>query len=404
MLYPLIALGHFSMLAVGGASRYYFVQWGLLPLGYLTNVVIVLAVAIWMMVRIGTLRFGRFELIVVCLLMASTIVALLTGKKLTAIAFGFYIFTPFLFGVIGSAPIFNYLMNRPKIMLVIWIITFFGLCLDSTTSVPWSGFSFDVGGVSVSASREWTFEGARRVAGFARTSFDASAFLLVSAIFVVSAGKSKRSLIVIWLLTGVGIALTTTKGLLLAYFITTLVWLLRKTGFRHWLGFLPVTLGILVVVLPLLTFLFNFSGSIDTGVLGSLFGSFLIRLAYTWPDAWTLLQKTGNAAFGTGLGGIGTPQMLFEPNIYNSADNIFIYGLFVFGIFIIPVLYWFVVCAKRQVKIVGYSRIGILVFQLALIILTYGITTNVIELGAISVFFGALCRWFYAPESANVSS
>jgi hypothetical protein len=59
--------------------------------------------------------------------------------------------------------------------------------------------------------------------------------------------------------------------------------------------------------------------------------SFEQRVTATWPDGLALPSRGGHWLTGRGLGGIGVAQMYFEPSIFNSGDNFFVYLWGAFG-------------------------------------------------------------------------
>jgi hypothetical protein len=398
-----IAYAHLGMIAIGGAARYYLGLVGLLPLAYATNALVVVAVVLWLVISIGCLRIQKFEFVMIVSLTLSFGVAVCSNGKIMAVVFGVYLFTPFMLGVFSSRELLERLIDDSRFMLAIWVITLIGISWDKITAVPWSGFAFDVGNVQVAGSRDWSFEGVRRVAGFARSSFDASGFLLVSAICILSKNRKSSLFWILWLFTGIGIGMTTSKGMLLAYALNSVVWLWMRTKARTWLAMLPIAVVLVLITMPMLPLITQFELIRPGDISSSVFGSFFVRLVYTWPEAWELLFKAGNFISGAGVGSIGTPLMLFDPNSYNSADNVFVYGVFIFGIAWLPFLVGFSIRAASNAKYVGVSPLSTLCFQMSLAVLVYGITTNVVELGPMSLVFGALSRRYFSTDRVHYS-
>jgi hypothetical protein len=363
---------------------------GLLPLGYIGNALVVVAVIYQICKKAVSSRFGKAEVWTLGLIGVAALIGVATGQKIEAIAFGVYIITPLILGVFVSREMIATANSLRRFCFAVWACSLIGVTWDYFSPAPWAGFSFDVGSIQVAASREWSFEGARRVAGFAKTSFDAGGFLLIGAIGTISLRRPSIWNCLVWVLTFIGLSFTTTKGLLLVFFVNTLIWFLSRTKLRGWLKLLPWGATIITICLPLSTFVYQFTMVKNDGVMASLFSSFFVRLTSTWPDAWDLLASNGSSVFGTGIGGIGTPLMMFDPMGYNSADNLFVYLFFLFGVFSFILLYVFCIQSSRDASKVGKYSIPTFRFQVAITTLVYGMTTNVVELGALCLFLGVL--------------
>ena len=109
-----------------------------------------------------------------------------------------------------------------------------------------------------------------------------------------------------------------------------------------------------------------------------------------WPRAWELLHHHGHPLWGRGMGGVGTPQTYFEPDRFNAADNLFLYGFVVSGWIALP---GFLLLLLSSLRLQPWrSEADTAAFCLLLATLTYGITANVVESGFFAMAAGMAVR------------
>jgi hypothetical protein len=151
--------------------------------------------------------------------------------------------------------------------------------------------------------------------------------------------KNNIMKIIIWVLGGLAIILTTVKGVILSYLLITILLILLKINpklieYYKLYRKLLLSLLIIVILLPILTYinLLVIDFGLHKDINDMLFSSFTMRLYDTWPEAIELIRDQGNLLLGRGLGGIGQSQIFFETYLYTSVDNIFIFLYGNFGL------------------------------------------------------------------------
>jgi len=110
-----------------------------------------------------------------------------------------------------------------------------------------------------------------------------------------------------------------------------------------------------------------------------------------WPEAWKLLYENGNMFMGRGLGGIGTAQTYFESDMFNAADNLFLYWFIVFGWAVLPVV---IILMLRTISIKPLEdQIQFTIYCLLLSVIVYGMLTNIVENALFGIVCGMTIRW-----------
>jgi hypothetical protein len=134
--------------------------------------------------------------------------------------------------------------------------------------------------------------------------------------------------------------------------------------------------------IPFFAYLLGF-GEVKDSTVFTLLSSFMVRVEHFWPDAWDQLINKGNLILGRGMGGIGVPQMFFEPHEYNSVDNIFIYAYIYFGIF--SLIYFYYIYVKS--KVLNYHN-DLCYYLILLTVFIYGTIQSIFESVILNFFFG----------------
>jgi len=268
-----------------------------------------------------------------------------------------------------------------------------GVFLNPLIHYPWSGQTLDLLGRQIEVSRQWSAFGAERYAGFARASFNAASQLLLFGIMLVVLLKRRNVKLLVWLIAGMGIALTTSKGPLGAWLLVSMYFaggaLLRWPRYwtKLWLGALMIGL-LSMILLPLSTLWIHFDPILHGYVHKFLFASFGDRLNRMWPDSLRLLDLGGTWHWwvGRGLGGIGAAQQYFEPSHYLAADNLFVYVTVYVGL---PVtLLSFLALWWRVVRLSLASNAVAWRLPVVLALVAYGVVVNEVEGGLLAFFWG----------------
>jgi hypothetical protein len=200
------------------------------------------------------------------------------------------------------------------------------------------------------------------------------------AVLRVRAGWQKIAIAIIAL---VGIYWTTTKGMLAAFFLLTVCYLLSQRSRLPWgMVALSTVLPVFAWLLPMIVVLYEVG---DPGRLNDapfLLSSLWDRFSWMWPNALKLLDSPLHYILGRGLGTIGTPQSV-GPTYYllNAGDNIFIYAYVTFGL---PALLYLLFPVWRG-WFLKWSTVSCRDWYYGILILTfgYGVTTSMFEM----VFF-----------------
>lgn len=297
--------------------------------------------------------------------------------------FGVYIFIPFIFSMAYSGDIFDKLLSSSKKGFFFFGFSgVLGVMYVNTFGAPWLGSVADIGGYSKVLSRDWTAGGALRNPGFTGASFDAATLILISFFFILYALKSKNkwmSYIVVFLIPLYPIYLTTTKTTIVTYIILSLAMLLPTLAVRVF-SRTCITIGVFY------SYFYMMFGHEQEKYDHT--NTFLQRMYETWPDAIGLLKSNYSLLIGKGIGGIGTPSLLFSPQSYNPADNAMVY-LYVIGgvvsvVFIVLFLLKFLFSGFHE----KYS--GTAYYLLAFCIFTGGVTYNLFESVFYAPFAGVL--------------
>jgi len=270
--------------------------------------------------------------------LVASIVGLFAIGNLSQVLFGIFETLPMLFGMIALPTLLRRRHELGMMLALLWLVAAVGVIISLVVTTPWSGFAYQIGQWNVSASKSWTALGISRVAGFSRASYAVAYQLLVLAAPLFICWRRRLFAWCLWLITGGLITATTTKTAVAIFILVTLLIPLMgrrpvskslKVGIGR---LLPAMVAMSCFLLPFSTLFVNYRISFQSFWGKFLFSSFADRLLVTWPAAFNLVMEHGSYVFGRGMGGIGTPQKYFEPNLYNPADNLFLYGYVTFGV------------------------------------------------------------------------
>lgn len=375
-------------------------RWGLTlahlaPLIYLPNLLVLIGIG-WQFVA-ETLQGGLSPLRLsgVVVIAHATVVGLLFLPPVQ-VGMGAYTLLPFWFGLSGGGLLLRSWSRIGAVAPWLWLVATVGVLINAVADYPWEGFGYSVGDVDIEASREWQETGGgKRLAGLARSSFDAAAQIQILAILGALHLRRAWLRVPLWFASVVAIWLTTSKGVINVFLVLSPAVLLRQRLPQLLLRPLPLAFGVLALMLPIAPLLFHFESTVNDAALANLLFSFYDRLNTMWPQAWDLIHLRGNPLFGRGLGGLGTAQSYFEPDLFNAGDNLFMYWFVVFGWIALP---GFVLLLLRTLRLQPFraaTEEGVYCLVLATIV--YGMTTNVVENGMFAMVCGFCVRQLAAP-------
>jgi hypothetical protein len=380
------------MQLLGGVARWVLDMAGAAVLTYVPNVAMLMCVGIMLTVDSLTQRTSRGVVLFFLILLISMVVGWHNTHSLPQVVFGAWVLTPFFFGL-TTAPL---LLKVDR--LVFWVMVGMfvtaagGTVVHSFVDYPWVGVSYSVGGVELEGAREWYVEGGnRRLSGLARSSFDVAGQVLVAAALMALQMKRGWARFVIWGLAGAAISLSTSKGILLAMLMTACsVEAVRMQSVRGMVFILSV--GFVWLFLPpVMGWTMDWSEAARTDLENPLYGSFIDRMNDMWPRAWELGTDHGLPPLGRGLGGIGVPVSIFEPELANAGDNLFVYCLVLLGVFAVPLfaaaaVALYRLCLKLDLESVRLSMV------LAVAVMWYGGVSNILEHAFLAFACGLVTR------------
>lgn len=253
--------------------------------------------------------------------------------------FVLWVFTPLVYALLIGKYFISELARYRRLFLWLFAITALGVLMSPLIHFPWVGQNIHLGGHSLEVSRQWGTFGFERYAGFSRASYSAATQLLIFAILIVTTQRNHFYAIPIWIVAGLAIFLTTTKGIFGAYFMITIFFLSglafhQNKPWRYMWALLLWLSAILMVTIPISSIFIEYDPSFHSFASKVLFASFGDRLNWMWPDSLRMLNDWPSWMFGLGLGGIGAPQQFFYPTAFLPADNLFVYLCVDFGLLI----------------------------------------------------------------------
>jgi len=297
------ALSLMGVETFSGALRYYLDMAGASALLYLPKAACLALFAL----ELFTARLSRSFWLALLLLAASSLMGMLHGASASNVGFSLFIYSPLLFGMLCGA----YLQQRKHLM--VWIVglclvaSMAGILLDKYTSVPWKGYSYNLGDTTLRGNTAWSTGGTDRLAGFARMSTTAAMMMAIYALYLTAFTRSRGLMTLLFAATFGAILLTTNKSTAAAFAIALLLLpILRQPLLCRVLFLLVVGMGI---ALPVLSVVSDFDGHATTG--DSVMASFYDRLVNTWPMVITTITREGWGVMGAGFGMIGSSVALF---------------------------------------------------------------------------------------------
>ncbi len=385
------------MKILDGPIRYALVSCQKTFLIYLPIVLMLIFLVIKFLSDLNTLKTQKKNVALFSILSIFFLLGIITIPSIKQVLFGFYIFIPFIFGFVFSDFFFKKLRWFSNFFILLLVVSLIGIIANQFYPFPWEGFHYEFGNITIEASRNWTTFGIKRLAGFSRASFSAAVQIAIFSILVLSFMKSKWLSFILWSVSFYAICLTTTKGIIVAYFFVSSLIFLHRFIPAHLLKLLPYLITAIMLLLPVSSLLL--SQSIDnTNQYNGQFYSMHDRFINTWPNALKLIEEKGNIIVGRGLGGIGTPQSKFKEDnpLYNPADNM---ALYIYGVGgILGILLLMLVTYKSEILITKHpnNHFSFVVYCMLILIYLYGIISNVIESAVLSFFLGIILSYIFS--------
>lgn len=384
---------------VEGALRFALASLHLETLLYLRDA-FALTVVLWRLYRgLRTRDFGCPLPQLLALLVIWSAIGCRYTSGLSQVLFGFKIFLPLMLGIASYPCLINGRRNVGGIFFLLWSLATLGLFCSAVVRMPWVGLSYQVGETQVEGSREWTINGVDRLAGLSRSSMAVANQIVFFAIALACFVRSRLLRAGLWLASAPAIVLSTSRSSLMGYAAATGLLLAQSVApslHRIWKCAIPL-LACIMVAAPLLPpQAFGFLESVGQGEGVGQTNSFFDRVENTWPDAFDLVRTKGSLILGRGVGGIGTPQKTFEPDLNNPADNLFVYLFALFGLASGAIL-GCILLRLPSLRMAG-DRGALHAACVGLAVMAVGITSNCIEDSCISIFAGGFLSRLFNPR------
>lgn len=379
---------------LGGAIRYYSVHFGLPWLPYFPALLLLIALAPMFFAYLVSEGITSTYLSLFALFGVAAAFGVFNLGNASQVEFGFWTLVPFLYGIVVLPSVMRAWQRLVPYALLLWALAVAGVLINFFHSWPWIGFEYQVGAASVHASRLWNTGGLNffRLPGFSEASFFVAPQLLLLALFLRETIES-RWRILMWVLSGLALLLTTSKTAVLTFVILSAFWAIYRGAIRRSMRLIPVLAGGLVIALPFSMLLVrkDWLATIHTKFGATLLASLLLRMQLGWPEWIRMAARHGNWILGRGLGGIGPAQAHFEPWLFSPSDNMAVY---VFATFGLMGLVWMLHYARKASQSAIDNPVGRFFFFAACVILLGGLTMSVMDATALGLVFGASLRYF----------
>jgi hypothetical protein len=308
-------------------------------------------------------------------------IALMRGLPTFQVLFGLKIFMSVAYGMAMWRLIQPRFESALTVAAVFYAITLCGIALNFFLGqLPWEGIEYQNAFTTVATTREWSSLGVARLPGFARASYCAAMILGITGALTMVWLEKRSGRAIVAVLTLLGIAATTTKGMLLAFAVVAAV-LLVGAGRRGARSGRWMVAGMCAwsLLLPSSMILLDLSTGNTQRNLPDVLTSAWERFSFIWPEAVELLPNGLAAVLGSGVGGIGTPQLFGDaPQQYIPGDNFLLYTVVTFGL--LGVLYYLLpATASSRVLEWQSDRVGESYTAVVLVAYGYGVATNMLE-------------------------
>jgi len=379
-----VAISLIVVETLSGALRFYFDKAGISALLYLPKVA---CIALFLL-ELTTLKISRVFWIAMLLLVLSSSLAILHGASLNNVAFALFGVSPLLFAMVCSEHLIHQKQLLAKCIAWCLLISLFGVLLDKYTSVPWKGYSYQLGSVELAGNRSWTADEVDRLAGFARVSNVLSIMIALYSLYLLMFIRSWALFGALCVAALVGIVLTTSKTPTVAFMFTlAMLVIIRYRWTSNLLFLLAVLMG---VILPLMSLAHNFDPYQASGNSDSSMASLYDRLVNTWPNLIDLILSQGWGWQGAGFGMFGSTVSLFpvpHSDMLATADNSAVYMWSIFGIMGI-FLYLFQLPMLFVLRDYSTTRMDRALLAVTFCICLISWTTDMFEVAVSNLFLG----------------
>ena len=317
------------------------------------------------------------------------------------IAFGWKIMLSMVFGVAAYPIISLRITSTVRYFCFFLIVALAGVLINFFVEFPWEGLTYSIADQVIEGVKSWHAWGieglVKRISGFTRASYDAAIQLLLLGIFVLPYLKRFWIKAILWMLIGVAIIMTNSKGMIVSFGCLSIFFMIFKIlpTQRDLYQKLLLYAIISACVIPLFSNFMQFGDIKDYAIFANL-ASFMDRTQSTWPDAFDLVTQSGNLVLGRGMGGLGQSQAFFESHNLNPGDNIFVYAYVYFGVF--SILYFYYIYHKTKTINLNTHLQYYLIILVAFI---FGIIASVFESPFFNFFLGLALGHIIAYEASR---
>ncbi|MEW5923018.1 MAG: hypothetical protein AB1746_03435 [Candidatus Zixiibacteriota bacterium] len=401
----------FGFIIFEAPLRFFFFKAGVPSLVYLKDILLIGIFVAFALEATITAKMNKLMLSLLTLVLYAAVVGLINGLAPMQVAFGMKIVITFFVGFMAVYTLGlkkGFFISLYRIFTPIIIL---GLLLELLFDLPWIGFEYEAYGVIIPGSISWWTLDLPRLSGFGRVSYETAILLVcLSTLYLAVSLNNNNYFPAKWkvydriflFLSFIGIILTTAKSSIFAFLMLILFYVLMKKAtavsgrFNHIAGAVIKVLMIIILLYGVMPpVLAAVSPGTLTGYLNSddlilkaISASYVERMEIMWPDAYKLLSSGYMYFTGRGLGGVGASQKYFEPELYNAADNVYVYMLVDFGIIILPIILGLLIFKNLTLRINNRQNIFFLTFSL--IFFSFGATLNVIESPTLMICLGFL--------------
>ena len=373
---------YLAVLTFEGAYKYLFSNIGLLPLMYIPKLFLVLCILLSISRKIKNAKYLFFYLII---LPFSVLSGVYWVGDLRQVAYGVYIWIPFFFAFTCDVDFSN--RSLRKLIIFCFFMTVLGVAYDFNHDMPWTGFSYEVGGAEAEGSRDWAQFGISRPSGFASISTAAASIMFFCFSYLLAYLSSKGLKIFLWLLCGFGIVISTTKGIFAAFLILSIVIFFTKVKMIRMKKFVLFFSFLISLYFPFSLLFSNYKYREFNNILDLLFLTFFIRIFDAWPRVLDEISKSGNAITGKGFGAFGSSSYRYGSIYSNAVDNFYLY---LYGTLGVLGLVFFIIIFLRYFYSYRPSKSESLFLEYLLCgIFVYGMFVNLIEFS----IFGFICGY-----------
>lgn len=368
--------------------RFFMAKFGLEDIVYLPKILLLVMIPLMLL---SMKRISKIFMIGVIIVGLSTVWGIINLPSVNQSLFAVWVIIPLLYGVLLARYIFDDMVAYKNTFIAFLLVACVGVFVNVFIQYPWTGASYEIYGVTIQAAREWWAFGVDRIGGFSAASFDAAMQIMFFSVWLMLVLKADLSKLSLWIVSGLAIAITTTKGILGVYLILSLYFasakLFKNNLIWRQLWVVILTINVLTLIfLPLSTVIIRYDPVIHGYMNRFIFASFGDRLDYTWPASFNLLHGGAQWLLGRGLGGIGTPQTYFEPSNALPADNLYVYLAVDLG----PIAAAIILIGVYFKSSRSFLRKNSALMPFLILLFAYGMVSNIIEAPILSLFLGVV--------------